>query len=258
MKKAIAIITIVAALILGAAMSGCTTTNTGGATATPSTVGEVTATPTAGGSTVTGATGAPKATVDGDNLKIAGSQSGNVKVNLKKGGYIMEYKYQGYSFDMAVNSVFGSTRIVPGGQYPGADGWTVFSTVQKFTNDDETEFIITATEPYEINFKKLPLSTTAEVVPMTYSGKGMMVMGPMSLKAGSASFKISAPDLNKAGFSVELFDATTGDSGAFTVPAGVNDNKIDTTVPMTVDADGNYMMKVSANGDAAWTIDVSQ
>ena len=260
MKKVIAIIAMVATLILATALSGCTTPSTVTATATPTTGGEVTAVPTAGSSPGTVATGAPKATVDGDNVKIAGSKDGNVTVNLKKGGYIIEYKYQGNSFDMKVNSFIGAMRIVPGGQYAGADGWTVFSTVQKFTNDDGTEFIITATDPYEVNFKRLPLSTSADVVPKTYTGTGEMVVGPMTLKAGSASFKISAPDLNKAGFSVKLLDATTGDSVATITPsrAEMESNILDMTVTKTIEADGNYLMDVGANGATAWTIDVSQ
>ena len=259
MKKTLAIIAIALVLILATALSGCTTPSTVTATATPPAGGEVTIAPTAGSSPVTGATGAPKVTVEGDNVKIAGSQGGNLTVNLKKGGYIMDYKFKG-DFDMKVNSFIGAMRIVPGGQYPGADGWTAFTTVQKFTNDDATEFIIEATEPYEVNFKRLPLSTSADVVPKTYTGTGEKVVGPLTLKAGSVSFKISVPDLNQAGFSVKLIDATTGDSVGIITPsrAEMESNKLDMTITKTLDADGNYLMDVGANGATAWTIDVSQ
>lgn len=234
-------------------LSGCTTTTT----TTPTPGGEATPAPTTSGTTtVTG--GAPTVTYDGDNFKITGSQNGNLKANIKKGGYIIEYKHKGYNFKF--NSMTGGKmQLNPGGQYPDATtGWAQFSTVEKFYSEGELEFSVEAGDEYEINFKKLPLSASADSVPKTYTGKGLKVVGPMSLKAGQVNLKISAPDLNNAGFTVDLVDATTGTSGAFSVPTGIENNKIDTTLPLTIDTAGDYLLEVSANGNTEWTVEVSQ
>ncbi|WP_424357462.1 hypothetical protein [Methanocella sp. MCL-LM] len=248
-RKVILTLAVLAAIIVATTLSGCTTTTT----TTPTAGGEATPAPTTSGTTtVTG--GAPTVTYDGDNFKIAGSKGGSVKANIKEGGYLIEYKHKGYSFTFKM----GTSTLNPGGQYPDATtGWAEFEKVQRFYSGGEMEFSVEAKDQYEITFTKLPMSATADTLPKTYSDKGLKVVGPMSLKEGQVNLKISAPDLKQAGFTVELYDGTTGVSEARAVPAG-NANNFDGTVPLTIDADGTYLLEVSANGQAEWTIEVSQ
>lgn len=251
-KKAILTLAVLAAIVIATTLSGCTTTTT-----TPTAGGDVTPAPTTSGTTtVTG--GAPTVTYDGDNFKITGSQNGNVKANIKEGGYLIEFKHKGYSFYL-YSMTGGKSQLNPGGQYPDATtGWAEFEKVQRFYSGGEMEFSVEAKDQYEITFTKLPMSATADTLPKTYSEKGLKVVGPMSLKEGQVNLKISAPDLNQAGFTVEFLDATTGASEAYSLPSGIESNKIDTTLPLTIDTAGDYLLQVSANGKTEWTIDVSQ
>jgi len=198
----------------------------------------------------------PKAVVSGENIKISGSGSGAVKIAARQGGYLVNYRYKGFGLKLEAQSAFGAMNVIPGGQYAGPDGWTQFTDLTSFSSSGEQEYKVTATEPYEIEFVKLPVAQGADVLPKTYNGKGLKVVGPLSLKAGPASYKVSCPDLKMAGFVAELFDGASGQSKGMIslgTGAGVNETK-----KLDAPAAGNYLIKVNANGKAEWTIEVSQ
>ncbi|RPJ60716.1 MAG: hypothetical protein EHM23_09475 [Acidobacteria bacterium] len=200
--------------------------------------------------------GAPTVTTAPGNIKISGSQSGSVKVPAEQGGYLIKYRHKGFGLKLELNSPMGPMNMVPGGQYAGSDGWAVFEDLTSFREAGEQQYQITATEPFEIQFVKLPGDDAPDAPPKTYSGNGLKVVGPFSLKAGSASFKVNCPDLKQAGFVAELYDATTGQNKGM-IALGTSASVAETK-KLQVPSAGDYLVKVNANGRAEWTIEVSQ
>jgi len=197
----------------------------------------------------------PQLVISGDTIKISGSKSGEVTFPAKQGGYLINYRYKGDGLKLEAESPLGKMNLVPGSQLPGADGWTAFTDLTSFFNSGDQSYQVTATEPYEIEFVKLPLSRAADPLPKTYSGKGMTVIGPFSLKAGSVSFKVTCPDLKMAGFIAELYDDNGKSKGMIAMGTGPS---VDETKKLEVPSSGAYLTKVTANSQAEWTIEVTQ
>lgn len=198
----------------------------------------------------------PTVAVSEDTVTISGSQSGTVNVPLQQGGHLIKYRYKGYGLKLETSSPLGSLSMIPGGQSPGSDGWTEFEDLTSFASSGEQLYQITATEPYEIQFLKLPLPASPDSLPKTYNGSGLQVLGPFSLKAGSATFKVACPDLKQAGFIAELYDAEAARNKGM-IALGTSASVAETK-KLQVTAAGDYLVKVSANGRADWTIEVSQ
>ncbi|RPJ86461.1 MAG: hypothetical protein EHM18_06115 [Acidobacteria bacterium] len=200
--------------------------------------------------------GAPTVTTAPGNVKISGSQSGSVKIPAEQGGYLIKYRHKGFGLKLELNSPMGLINMVPGGQYAGSDGWAEFDDLTSFREAGEQEYQITATEPFEIQFVKLPGADAPDTPPKTYSGHGLKVVGPFSLKAGSASFKVNCPDLKQAGFVAEMYDGATGQNRGM-IALGTSASVAETK-KLQVPSAGNYLVKVNANGRADWTIEISQ
>lgn len=198
----------------------------------------------------------PKVTRSPGGINISGSRSGSVKVPGQQGGYLIKYRYKGNDLKLETNSALGVLNIIPGGQSAGSDGWTEFEDLTSFTQAGEQPYQITASQPFEIQFVKLPLPDNPDIPPKSYDGKGLKVVGPFSLKAGSASFKVSCPDLRHAGFIAELYDGTTAaNKGMIALGTGAS---VAETKKLQVPAAGNYLIKINANGRSEWTIGVTQ
>lgn len=198
----------------------------------------------------------PTVAVAEGNATISGSQSGSVKVAMQQGGYLIKYRYKGYGLKLEINSPLGSMSMIPGGQSPGSDGWSQFDDLTSFASAGEQQYQITATEPYEIQFLKLPLTASPDPLPKIYSGSGLKVVGPFSLKAGSASFKVTCPDLKQAGFIAELYDAAKAQNKGM-IALGTSASVAETK-KLQIAAAGDHLIKIAANGRAEWTIEVSQ
>ncbi|MFB3902203.1 MAG: hypothetical protein ACE15E_02015 [Acidobacteriota bacterium] len=200
--------------------------------------------------------GAPKLATSQTGVTVTGSQSGSVTVPAEKGGYLIRYRYKGYGLKLEVQSVLGTLNMIPGGQSPGSDGWTRFDDLTSFNSTADQQYQLTASEPFEIEFVRLPLRASPDTPPRSYSGRGLKVVGPVSLKAGSASFKVSCPDLKQAGFVAELYDGRTAQNkGIIALGTGA---KVDETKKLQVPSAGDYLLKVNANGRADWAIEVTQ
>jgi hypothetical protein len=224
-----------------------------------------------GGSTSGGETSAPevssqaapaetagpaRVSVSGDLIKVSGSEGGRAKLDLKEGGYLVNYRYRGYGLKLEQQSAIGAMNIIPGGQYAGSDGWTEFTDLMRSRTAGEQEFIVTATEPYEVEFEKLPLTVPSDSVPVTYTGHGLRVVGPFSLQGGNASFKVECPDFHRAGFVVELLDGNTAASQDMMILG--SGNSINESKAFKVVSAGTYLLRISANSKAEWSMVVSQ
>jgi len=198
----------------------------------------------------------PKVTASQGKITISGSKSGSVKAPAQPGGYLIKYRYKGQGLKLEAESAFGMLSMIPGGQAAGSDGWTQFDDLTAFAAAGEQQYRITASEPFEIQFVKLPFSGTPDIPPKSYSGSGLMVVGPVLLKAGSASFKVTCPDLKQAGFIAELYDGTTAQNkGMIALGTGAS---VAETKKLQVASAGNYMVKINANGRSEWTLEVTQ
>jgi hypothetical protein len=203
-----------------------------------------------------GASGPARVSVSGDTIKVSGSEGGRARLDLKEGGYLVKYRYRGYGLKLEQQSAIGAMNIMPGGQYAGIDGWTQFSDLMRSRNAGEQEFLVTAAEPYEVEFQKLPLAAEPDALPATYRDHGLKVVGPFSLKVGNAVIMVECPDFNRAGFVVELLDASNGaEQGLMILGSG---NSISESKSFKVPSAGQYLLKVSANSKAEWTVGVSQ
>jgi len=198
----------------------------------------------------------PKVIASQGGIKISGSQSGSVKVPAKQGGYLVKFRYKGYGLKLEVDSALGPLNLIPGGQVAASDGWIECEDLTSLTGNGEQEYRITATDPFEIEFVHLPLPVSADPLPQSYSGTGLKVVGPISLKAGSTAFKVSCPDLKQAGFIAELYDGRTAQNkGIIALGTGT---KVAETKRLQLPAAGDYLVKINANGRSDWTIEVSQ
>lgn len=199
----------------------------------------------------------PKVTaLPSGHFKITGSESGTVSVPAKQGGYLIKFRYKGSGLKLEVDSALGPLNMIPAGQTAGSDGWSEFEDLTSFTENGKQQYRITATEPFEIEFRGLPLPVSADPLPRSFSGSGLKVLGPLSLKAGSALFKVSCPDLRQAGFIAELYDARTAQNkGVIALGTGTG---VAETKKLQLPGAGDYLIKINANGRSEWTIEVSQ
>ncbi len=146
-----------------------------------------------------------------------------------------------------------------------SDGWYSQASVWEKINGT-WKWRVQATGEYRIVFAKLPLQKTPATVPVTYSMAGLAVVGPVHL-SGTHTFNISCPDAKLAGFTAELYD---GSNGAEIINANYhnildvinldqNNNQINNyskNIQISV-AEGNYLIKVSANQGANWTVSIN-
>ncbi len=198
----------------------------------------------------------PKVTTSGSTIKISGSRSGDAKVAVEEGGYLIRYRYKGASLKMEVSSAFGALNMIPSGQSAGPDGWTELADLTSFSRARKQQYRITAQEPFEIQFVKLPLPTSPDLPPKTYSESGLKLVGPLSLKTGSATFRVNCPNLRQAGFIAELYDARTAQNkGIIALGTGT---RVAETKKLQLASAGDYLIKVNANGRSEWTIEVEQ
>jgi hypothetical protein len=190
------------------------------------------------------------------DIKITGSQSGTVRVPAKQGGYLIKSRYKGSGLKLEVDSAIGKLNIIPRGQTPDSSGWTEFEDLTSVTGNGEQQYRITAAEPFEIEFRQLPLPVSTDRLPRSYSGSGLKVLGPVSLKAGSALFKVSCPDLRQAGFIAELYDARTArNKGIIALGTGT---RVVEAKKLKLPGAGDYLVKINADGRSEWTIEISQ
>ena len=123
---------------------------------------------------------------------------------------------------------------------------------------------VKATGEYKIVFVKLPLKVTPASLPVTYNSAGKDVIGPFHL-SGSTTFTITCPDAKLSGFTAELFDAAGEEiiEKNFNILDVINIDKDGKQINnyskvITKDlTEGNYLMRVSANENASWTVKVN-
>ncbi len=203
--------------------------------------------------------------VNGQTTTISGSQGGDFNVAMTKGGYLftVQTKDSNLEFDWSGNEYL---RQDPSLQ---TSGWYVETEVKSWSSDSQAPFSIKANGPYTITITKLPTGTPV-TPPQTYTGKGEQALGPITLKAGSASFNIKGPGTGESAFSLQLKDGTTGSiisvidtnanavisSGDVTVDATQKTYQSQKTI--TIPAAGDYYIQAFTSGNDGWEISVSQ
>jgi hypothetical protein len=238
------------ALFLATLSCGCTTPMPevyGPVTPGPATE-PVIATPTQAGEP-------PKVSFEGDDAVLAGSGNGTVNASFSEGSYKVTFRHPG-GFALKRQTSVGWIDIVPGNQYPDSAGRIQFSTIMAFSGGQQVTFDVTSAGPYEISFRKLPLTAAADTTPKMYTGTGMSVQGPISLKNGHATITIRCPDVQNETFTVELYNAGTGGK-IDTLATGLSDS-FSQTRSYDVPGAGEYLIKVTANGKSGWDISVAQ
>jgi hypothetical protein len=166
-------------------------------------------------------------------------------------------------FQTAFNSYMGvkassASALRDDGWYSQAGVWEKINGTWKWR--------VKATGEYRVVFAKLPLQKTPATVPVTYAMSGQAVLGPIHLN-GSHTFNVSCPDAKLAGFTAELYNGNNGDEILNTSYHNIldvinldEDNKQINNYSKTIQLDipeGNYIMKVSSNSNAAWTVSVN-
>lgn len=244
-------------MIVSAAFAGCTTTQNTTGTATPaasSSAPTATATPAKDGVTTAGGV-----------TTISGSSGGKFPVHMEEGNYLVKFSYKGTDSDFNVKPVSSSGISVPimttVAMGDMGDGWKGMSRVNHWYSTDDETWEITAKAPYVVEIIRLPMAGTQDSAPVTYTGNGWTAMGPISLKAGTATVHATTDDTRSSGFMLELMDSATGESAGIILDnlnGGSLLKSVDKTATVTVPADGVYFLELNANGKTAWEISVSQ
>jgi hypothetical protein len=241
-------------MLAAVVLSGCTTTTSPSATTGAST-SAATATPTVS-STGNTPSGAPSVSTSGTTSTVSGSQNGDFNVAMTKGGYLftVQTKDSNLEFDWMGNAYL---RQDPSLQ---SSGWYVETEVRSWTSDGQIPFSIKATGPYTVTITKLPTGTPV-TPPQTYTGKGEQALGPITLKAGSASFNIKGPSMQDSGFSLQLKDGATGNIvSVIDTNSAMDASQSSYQSQKTIDipAAGDYYIQAFTNGNDGWEVDVSQ
>jgi hypothetical protein len=211
-------------------------------------------------------TGTNKVVTGNGEVTITGNSDYEFSMALEKATYVVTYKEKAkgsltnYQINIAV--LGGWTSLMPLSFKALRDtGWYEGSVVTESTSANTFQYKVFASGSYQIRYQKLPLPKTSETLPKTYTGAGGTVFGPVSI-AASPIFTIVCSDAKQAGFTVTLFNATTGEEmySAGYKPLYMNldnnnkvINNINTTVTPTL-ATGNYLIEVEANQDATYSI----
>jgi hypothetical protein len=151
---------------------------------------------------------------------------------------------------------YSASALRPDGWYSQDGIWEHLEGVWKWR--------VKATDSYRIIFTKLPLSKTPASLPVTYNSAGRSVIGPFRL-SGSTTFTITCPDAKLAGFTAELFDATGAEilenyaNILDVINIDANNNQINNYSKVITKqlSEGNYLMRVSANKNATWTVSIN-
>lgn len=256
-KKMFVILFVVSLMVVSAAMAGCTTTSNTTGTATPaasSAAPTATATPAKDGVT----------TSDGVTT-ISGSSGGKFPVHMEEGNYLLKFRYKGTDSGFNVKPVSSSGMSVPlmtsGAMGATGDGWSQMSRVNHWYSTDDETWEITAKAPYVVEIITLPMAGNPDSTPKTYTGNGWTAMGPISLKAGTATVHAKTDDTHSAGFMLSLMDSSTGNSAGSILDnlnGGSLSKTVDKTAQVTVPQDGVYFLELNTNGLTSWEVSVSQ
>jgi hypothetical protein len=206
-------------------------------------------------------------TNNGD-ITIKGSSNYEFSVDLEAAAYKITFKEKASgnleNVEIYIEIMGGWTSWMPGSIMAlRASNWYEGSWIQSYSKKAAQRFKVTASGEYEITFQKLPLSQAAVNLPQNFSGSGGTFFGPMSI-SGNATFSIKCSDA-KAGFTVILLDATTGNvivnpdhTNLYTnIDANYKlINNINATVTKT-GLSGTYLILVTANAFANYTIAVN-
>jgi hypothetical protein len=248
-RDRIFILTILLIMLSVVIISGCTTTTN---TKTSPAASKTATTTTAGNEP----SGAPKATTSGSTTTISGSQSGDVSVPMTQAGYIfkVETKDSNFKLDQSGSEYFMSEASLE------PSGWYEQSVIKIWPSNDQGAFTVKATGPYIITIIKLPTGTPV-APPQTFTGKGQKALGPITLKAGPASFKLKGPNMMDAGFNVHLMDGTKGTlvrvvdtNDGMDISKSIYESQKTVTVP----EDGDYYIMAYTSGSKGWEVAVSQ
>jgi hypothetical protein len=212
-------------------------------------------------------TGTNEITVNDGEMIIKGTSNYEFTMGMEDCSYLVNYKekemgnlnnFEEYSDLLGMWMTYIPSSIMA----LRSSGWYEGSVIN-VTYSGTYRFRVTASGDYQIEFHKIPLSTSPVGLPQDYSGAGGTVFGPFSA-SGTVSFDISCPDAQQAGFMVQLFSATTGEEVLSTgyKPLYVNldannngINNINTTVTKT-GLSGSYLVSVETNLYADYTVSI--
>jgi hypothetical protein len=196
---------------------------------------------------------------------ISGSSGGKFSVHMEEGNYLLKFRYKGTDAGFNVKPVSSSGMSVPImtslAMGDAGDGWVEMSSVNHWYATDDETWEITAKAPYVVEIIKLPAAGTPDSTPKTYTGNGWTAMGPISLKAGTATVHAKTDDTHSAGFMLSLKDSNTGEDAVSVLnnlEGGSLSKTVDKTATITVPEDGVYFLELNTNGKTAWEVSISQ
>jgi hypothetical protein len=201
------------------------------------------------------------------NITVKGTSNYEFEVELE-GAYKITFKEKSISnlenVQIYIEIMGGWIDWMPGSIMAlRANTWYEGAWTQSYSKKAIYKFKVTASGEYEVTFEKLPLSKAAVNLPQTFTGAGGTFFGPVSI-SGSASFTIKCSDA-RAGFTVMLLDATTGNAILNTNNMHLYTNldasyniiyNINTTVTKS-GLSGTYLILVVANMFADYTIEIN-
>lgn len=246
--------------LLAVMLSGCTSSSpiASPTASSPSATTTTTTTATSGNEP----SGAPAVSVNGQTTTISGSQGGDFNVAMTKGGYLftVQTKDSNLEFDWSGNEYLQQDPSLQ------TSGWYVETEVRSWSSAGQVPFSIKANGAYTITITPLPTGTPV-TPPQTYTGKGEQALGPITLKAGSASFNIKGPGMVDSGFSLQLKDGTTGNvisvidtnsNMAADATADTSQTSYQSQKTINIATAGDYYIQAFTNGNDAWEVDISQ
>ena len=206
--------------------------------------------------------------VNTDEMIINGNSNYEFSMTLEEASYLVTYKekvsgdlknFQCYSDFLSSWMEYMPYSIMALRE----SSWYEGSVIEESTSNYTWKFKVIASGEYQILFQKLPLSKAAVNLPQNFSGAGATVFGPVTI-SGNVSFTIICNDAQQAGFTVSLFNATTGEEvlNPGYKPLYVNldsnnngINNINTTIAKS-GLSGTYLIEVHTNLFANYTISI--
>jgi len=202
------------------------------------------------------------------NVTITGNKDYEFEMEFEEGAYVVCFKQKTIgalkNFSVFIETLNSWNGLMPfsASSLNEESGYYETVDITSFSSLENLRYKVEATGEYIIEYKKLPLEKEKIATPITFSGKGSRVFGPVEL-SGTASFKIVCGDAAKAGFSVQLFNAENGEEilneNYMPLYVNIEDAKAVNTIDKTLSLDnlaGIYLINVDANGMAEYSVTV--
>jgi len=202
------------------------------------------------------------------NVTIMGNKDYEFEMDFEEGTYLVVFKQKTMgalkNFSVFIETLNSWNGLMPfsASSLNDESGYYETADIASFSSTEKLKYKVEASGEYIIEYKKLPLDKENISAPITFGSKGSRVFGPIEL-SGEATFKIICEDAAKAGFSVQLYNAETGEEilneNYMPLYVNIEDGKAVNSINKTVSLNnlsGIYLINVDANGRADYSITV--